>query len=207
LCDTTLYEVADQTTFIVTDNGSNFAPNTVELDIAERISGVYTVVSTIFLDEFIELYTHEIQNSNVDQIQITFKSPTNFGENYNITFTAACTNCKDSDGDGINNSLDLDSDNDGIFDVDEAGHTEADTNNDGIIDGANSSFGNNGLFDALETVADNGIINYNISNSESTPDGIYDAYELDADGDGCFDTEEELISDPDDDGFAGTLFY
>jgi len=34
-------------------------------------------------------------------------------------------------------------------------------------------------------------LNYTIADSETTPDGIYDAYELDADGDSCFDAEEE----------------
>ena len=79
----------------------------------------------------------------------------------------------DTDNDGIPNHLDLDSDNDGILDVDEAGHTAADADDDGIIDGAAITFGTNGLFDALETVADNGIINYTISDSEITMDSIY----------------------------------
>ena len=114
------------------------------------------------------------------------------------------SDCLDSDGDGITNDLDLDSDNDGIFDLDEAGHSAADANNDGIIDGAASTFGSNGLFDALETLADNGVLNYTISDSETAPDGIFDAYELDADGDTCFDALEEGISDSDTDGLAGT---
>ncbi len=41
-------------------------------------------------------------------------------------------------------------------------------------------------FDGVETVADNGILNYSIADSETTPDGIFDAYEIDADGDSCF---------------------
>ena len=118
------------------------------------------------------------------------------------TNPALCIN--DIDGDGILNSLDLDSDNDGIFDVDEAGHAAADANDDGIIDGLPATFGVNGLFDGVETAADSDVIDYTIADSESTPDGLYDAYELDSDGDTCFDTEEEGISDSDDDGLAGT---
>ncbi|MFK8058360.1 MAG: SdrD B-like domain-containing protein, partial [Saprospiraceae bacterium] len=109
----------------------------------------------------------------------------------------------DFDGDGIPNYLDLDSDNDGIFDVDEAGHAAADANDDGVIDGAPSSFGVNGLFDAVETSADNGIINYGIADSEPSPDGIFDSYELDSDGDGCLDAAEESVSDTDANGIAG----
>ncbi|MFK7809929.1 MAG: hypothetical protein AB8F74_19145 [Saprospiraceae bacterium] len=112
--------------------------------------------------------------------------------------------CTDTDGDGVDDYHDLDSDNDGIFDLDEAGHSAADANDDGIIDGAPSAFGTNGLFDGVETAPDSDVINYTISDSETAPDGTYDPYELDADGDGCFDTEEESVSDSDSDGLAGT---
>ena len=60
------------------------------------------------------------------------------------------------------------------------------------------------MFDGVETVADNGILGYTISDSETTPDGIYDAYEIDADGDTCFDALEAGIVDGDEDGIAGT---
>jgi len=109
----------------------------------------------------------------------------------------------DTDGDGVANHLDLDSDNDGISDLNESGHTALDANNDGIIDGANTLFGDNGVFDALETYADSDTLNYTVANSEAVVDSLYDAYELDADGDGCFDTEEESITDGDDDGLVG----
>ena len=109
----------------------------------------------------------------------------------------------DADSDGIANSLDLDSDNDGIFDVDEAGHAAADANDDGVIDGLPAAFGANGLFDGVETSADSDVIAYTIADSESTPDGVYDVYELDSDGDGCIDAREEGVSDSDNDGIAG----
>ena len=112
--------------------------------------------------------------------------------------------CDDADGDGVVNTLDLDSDNDGIFDVNEAGHTAADGNDDGIIDGTPSDFGTNGLFDLLETAVDNGILNYSVADSENSPDGTYDAYELDSDGDACFDAYEADVTDDDSDGIAGT---
>ena len=120
-----------------------------------------------------------------------------------ISFREIINFC-DCDGDGIANIYDLDSDNDGISDLHEAGHNAADANNDGIIDGSNSDFGANGLFNNIETFADSDIINYSIKNSESSPDGIIDACEIDADGDGCFDTREAIVSDIDNDGVAGT---
>ena len=75
-----------------------------------------------------------------------------------ITVTAGPGCNLDTDMDGIPNSLDLDSDNDGIYDLVEAGHGETDANNDGIIDNATTLSGTNGLFDNLETVADNGVL-------------------------------------------------
>ena len=115
-----------------------------------------------------------------------------------------CDQVWDTDDDGYSNSEDLDSDNDGLTDLQEAGHPAADANNDGIIDGANTGSGINGFFDALETTADIGDINYTISDSEPTGDGIYDPYELDSDDDGCYDGKEENVTDPDDDGLVGT---
>ncbi len=108
----------------------------------------------------------------------------------------------DTDGDGIPNSLDLDSDNDGIYDLVEAGHLQADANNDGIIDGADTGSGTNGLFNALETVADNGVLNYTVKDTDG--DGNLDSNELDSDNDGCFDTLEAGLSDTDKDGTLGT---
>jgi len=120
-----------------------------------------------------------------------------------VSLRAVINNC-DCDGDNVPNSLDLDSDNDGLYDVIEAGHSGIDTDNDGLIDASFSNLGDNGLYDGLETVADNGIINYNLSDSEETPDGLYDVCELDSDGDECNDTTEENIADIDRDGIAGT---
>lgn len=109
----------------------------------------------------------------------------------------------DCDGDGRNNFLDLDSDNDGIYDAYEAGHTE-NVDPDGRLTGAELGSGPNGLYDNLETGPESSIINYVVADSEETPDGIIDACELDADGDGCFDTREAQILDSDQDGIAGT---
>lgn len=113
-----------------------------------------------------------------------------------------CLSPLDTDGDGIPNHLDLDSDNDGIFDAYEAGHGASVASN-GRINGSDSGSGVNGLFDDIETSADSGVRNYSISNSGSPYDGIYDAYELDSDGDGCLDASEESIADTDNDGLAG----
>ncbi|MEC7263602.1 MAG: hypothetical protein VXW38_07660 [Bacteroidota bacterium] len=112
----------------------------------------------------------------------------------------------DTDGDGISNHLDLDSDNDGIMDIVESGVLDisgvSDSNNDGRIDGAISGSGSNGLYNNIE---DNdtayAILSYSILDSDS--DGSYDAYVLDADGDGCNGVLEAGFTDNDDDGVLG----
>ena len=108
--------------------------------------------------------------------QITFEhkstgltSPSTYNGNIEITCFAL-----DSDGDGIENSLDIDSDNDGIPDFYEsvalAGTSL--TNNDTNLDG---------LDDVFDTVA---------SNTDSDNDGIPNYLDLDSDNDGIYDLAE-----------------
>ncbi|MFV8377864.1 T9SS type B sorting domain-containing protein [Flavobacterium sp. LB3R33] len=98
--------------------------------------------------------------------------------------------------------LDLDSDNDGIFDIIESGNTTViDANNDGIIDGLSTTFGTNGLFDGLETSPDSGKLNYTISDTDS--DGTFNYIDLDSDNDVCFDVIEAGFNDPNNDGILG----
>jgi hypothetical protein len=70
---------------------------------------------------------------------------------------ANCTN--DIDNDGILNHQDLDSDGDGCSDALESGATTITTANFQFT-GTTTDFGTNGLINAIETVADNGVINY-----------------------------------------------
>lgn len=106
----------------------------------------------------------------------------------------------DTDGDSIPDYLDLDSDNDGIYDAVEAGHGETQTN--GRLTGV---VGIDGIADSLQALGeeDNGSINYTISDINS--DGTFDAYQTDSDGDGCSDVNESLYTDDNDDGLLGPL--
>jgi hypothetical protein len=114
----------------------------------------------------------------------------------------------DSDNDGKFNHLDLDSDGDLCFDAIEAGVLTSSV--DGMLP---SPWGTNGLADAKETVADNGIYNsqytydYAITKglnvcADFDGDGISDINDLDDDNDGildqiespsCFNTMAEMI--------------
>ena len=96
----------------------------------------------------------------------------------------------DTDGDQVPDHLDLDSDNDGITDLWEAGHEQSDVDNNGIIDGAATDFGLNGLYNPIATDADDlqATMNYFISDSDK--DRIPDHDDLDADNDGLNDVLE-----------------
>ena len=89
----------------------------------------------------------------------------------------------DADLDGIPDYLDLDSDNDGIFDAEEAGHGQAHTG--GIVNG---TVGADGVPDAVQVDPDGETVNYSILDTDS--DGIDDILDLDADNDGIPDNVE-----------------
>ena len=107
----------------------------------------------------------------------------------------------DSDNDGVPDYLDLDADNDGIYDLVEAGHGQSDANNDGRINGNGINFTNSGLANTLVNIANFGIPNYTIldTDSNNTPNYL----DLDSDGDACFDVLEAGFSDPNNDGILG----
>ncbi len=108
----------------------------------------------------------------------------------------------DSDVNGtfyfVKDVLDLDSDNDGIYDLEEAGHNASDSNKDGKVDG---NVGLNGLLDSLETTPDSGKLKYTIADSDA--DGNFNYFELDSDDDGCKDVIEAGFLDVDADGLLG----
>ncbi|MDC1168750.1 IgGFc-binding protein, partial [Flavobacteriaceae bacterium] len=108
----------------------------------------------------------------------------------------------DSDNDGVLDYLDLDSDNDGVYDLFEAGHTQLDSDLNGIIDNSSTSVGINGLVDALETIADNFILNYTVSDLDA--DTIFSYLDPDSDGDDCTDVIEAGYTDADNDDFIGS---
>lgn len=103
-----------------------------------------------------------------------------------------------NDGDSYPNYLDLDSDNDGIFDVIESGSPGNSSNINGFIA---SIVGNNGQANSTETAIDSGILNYTIADSDA--DGVLNYIESDSDGDGCNDVIEANFADANNDGILG----
>ncbi|MFT6243934.1 MAG: hypothetical protein ACJA0U_000965 [Salibacteraceae bacterium] len=146
-------------------------------------------------------YTAAFQVTGISSVNIVIKNnaPGGCGNDLgldDISLYYADVDC-DFDGDGISDYLDLDSDNDGIFDVVEGGDGSADTNGDGMINSSDIGFLDsdfNGVDDSSELT----------SPIHSDNDGLPDYLDLDSDDDGCFDTAEAGHSDSDNDGILGT---
>lgn len=95
----------------------------------------------------------------------------------------------DTDGDNVPDHFDLDSDNDGISDLVEAGHGQPDVDGNGVIDGDPAVFGDNGFFSGLETNdSPTAVANYVPWDWDG--DGIPDHDDLDSDNDGILDVVE-----------------
>jgi hypothetical protein len=104
----------------------------------------------------------------------------------------------DTDGDGIPNRLDLDSDGDGCSDAYEGGATTNTTPNYEFT----GAMGANGLEDSLETSVDSGAVNYTSTYSryalnstlnlctDTDGDGVGDLIDIDDDNDGVLDAAE-----------------
>lgn len=101
----------------------------------------------------------------------------------------------DFDNDSVLNFLDLDSDNDGMFDLLESGSNATDTNLDGIIDGVVNSYG------IPTSIAAGASINYTLLNTDG--DSQFNFVDLDSDNDNCNDVLEAGFQDPNQDGYLG----
>ena len=127
------------------------------------------------------------------------------------------TNPLDSDGDNLPNHLELDSDNDGIYDIEEGGDGSLDTNNDGVIDGDDDGFADedvDGMDDRSEATPVTNTDNDNnpdFIDIDSDNDGIQDVIEggdseFDINGDGVLDLNDSsdiyVFADQDGDGMA-----
>ncbi len=118
----------------------------------------------------------------------------------------------DTDGDGVIDSLDLDSDNDGIPDLLESGLSLADitildSDSDGQIDPPNQTTANvvglDGLVDSAQGNIDGNPVDTSLLDSDG--DTVQDYRDLDSDNDGLLDITESGQTDADGDGFVDGL--
>ncbi len=109
----------------------------------------------------------------------------------------------DSDHDGIPNFLDLDSDDDGIFDIIESGNGAMDSFPDGTIDADDVAYGDSDG-DGIPNSLDNDVSNFGDAGDAGTADDVSDSTNpnsggngvladagTDADGDGIADSADE----------------
>jgi hypothetical protein len=107
-------------------------------------------------------------------------------------------NCIDTDSDTIADILDVDSDNDGIPDIEEAGF-KAYSNNTGTMDKTNAAnwkdLNANGINDYVDTMISSGT--YLIPDADG--DGIFNHLDLDSDNDSLWDVDEANLLNGDGD--------
>lgn len=107
---------------------------------------------------------------------------------YGASYGGGVIDCTtvDTDGDTVPNYLDLDADNDGIYDVVEAGHDISSHTNGRLI----GNIGTDGIPDSVQASGqeNSGSTDYTLEDSDT--DGDYDFIESDSDGDGCTDVLE-----------------
>lgn len=108
----------------------------------------------------------------------------------------------DIDNDGVPDHLDLDSDNDGITDLVEAGHFQPDADQNGVIDGDPAIFGLNGLYNPIASDPDDFNATETYTRFDWDNDGVPDHDDLDSDNDGINDVAEAgyMFSDTNGDG-------
>ena len=122
-------------------------------------------------------------------------------------------NTDEADGDVVPDYLDLDSDNDGILDLVEAGVTaDLDSDNNGRIDGGPGSVGNDGILDLVQINNDQNCCDYDLDGigdeiPRNTDGGdLPDYQDLDSDNDGINDLIEAGGNDRDQDGRIDSFF-
>ncbi|WP_025741292.1 T9SS type B sorting domain-containing protein [Aquimarina pacifica] len=143
---------------------------------------------------YVGLYTVPLgQTTTVFAIQSVFPAAGSVGnliDDVRIFNLTEINNCPDFDNDGKPNYLDLDSDNDGIYDVVEAGGI--DNNDDGRADDDDNNASNE--YHGIPSSAGTGI-----DPIDTLSNGSFDFLNLDSDEDGCSDADE-AYNDPDADG-------
>ncbi|NRR90450.1 DUF11 domain-containing protein [Winogradskyella undariae] len=178
--------VFDLQALYVAHDGSN-NPSTLSGDlryIGESLRGnsspVFTLNSISTYIRVAYVLTDGRGNSSA-----SLKWSINSGAFVDVPFTSMYSGVPcDSDGDGVDDYLDLDADNDGIYDVDEVGGTDVD--NDGIADGA---VGTTATTNGIPSTAGTGTTPIDTLN-----DGSFDFQNTDSDGDGCSDANEAYVS-------------
>ncbi len=168
----------------VTLTSANYTTYNADPTLVEISPNVWTNPGAGVLDPTKNGLTVSI-GGPITQIRITTGKNSSGATTGNVTLQLHSINYitpRDTDSDGVADSLDLDSDNDGISDLRESGQVSAtvDTNNNGVHDGAVNA---NGI-----PLASNGGSGFTPINTDG--DARPDYLDLDSDNDGIADTVE-----------------
>ncbi len=165
--------------------------DTIQLNIGPA-SGALTTVQTMTTDrDDWVVYTGEyVVPSGQTETRFEYQAVAtaynnisigNFLDNIQFYVQSESLNCNlDTDEDGIIDSLDLDSDGDGLSDAYESGHNNLSTDSDGRLTG---DVGDNGLVDSVESEADSGVIGYSLRDTDEDGTPNFQQFD-DIDGDG-----------------------
>lgn len=186
-----LIEILDPTGAVITSSSSGLIEPTTNISTGDWVS-----VSATFNSPFTQ-FTVRLSNENLGGL----------GNDLAIDDIFVTQTLCDLDGDGVEDSIDLDNDNDGIPNVVEL--QLVDTDRDGTVDNDTGAFAwvdvnNNGLHDLYDpqdasgrNPGDSGFtvalgIPIDLSNPiyDTDGDGVLDYVDLDSDNDGIFDAVE-----------------
>ncbi|PZX41166.1 Calx-beta domain-containing protein, partial [Nonlabens dokdonensis] len=167
----------------------------IDTGIPTRLTGQNINISVIALSDIVPA------GSLIKSIRVAPLTAGDGGDGKVFIVSGGFT-CVDTDGDSVIDSLDLDADNDGIYDAEEAGHGQP------YIDGrVTGPVGTDGVPDSVQATGqeDNGTVNYTIQDSDG---GLQepDWRDTDSDEDGCSDANEAYFdqnADGGDDGQYG----
>ncbi len=186
----------------LSDTADNRATFNISATCLPKNSDTDTIADQLDMDADNDGITDFIENQGNNYPISASTLDANANGMVDVYETLPATYPYNSDTDTVKNYVDLDSDNDGIYDLVESGSTAIDINNNGIIDGLPTTFGANGLSDSVETATDSGILNYILRNTDGL--AFADYIDSDADEDFCSDVVEAGFADPDNDFYLGT---
>lgn len=179
----TIHTTETYTFYLNSDDGSRFSFNNSLLIDNDGLHSELELSASIALTPGVYPIRIEYFESSGDEIlELSYSTPTIPKTLVPFSEVSATDFC-DVDQDGISNNLDRDSDNDGIFDIIEAGGT--DSNHDGIVD-TFTDLDNDGLADIYDT----SIGGTPLSIPDSDGDGYADYLDIDSDNDGIVDVTE-----------------
>lgn len=180
----------------ITDLGDieDGAWHTFQVDWNAATGTLFYIIDGVSMNSYIDTDIINTRFGGSAQIYFGFTASTGGAINQqsirNVTYAG-----KDSDKDGINDYLDLDSYNDGIPD-----NIEAQTTQDYIVP-SNADTDGNGLDDAYESAPGNG---EGLTPVDTDGDTTVDYLDLDSDDDGAFDIAESGLANNDTDSDGAT---